>query len=796
MPNVSDTKAVHDSKTATDTDATSSVNQTNNRAAPDYPREIGLTRVTLAFTFFVWAMVTWETFGILRERIVAGAFGATVEQLIFIAIVNLLIYGNFVYQFTRLGYYRRIAAHRPASRAELEAVYSGNCAPLTMLVPSYKEEFNVVRATLLSAALQDYPNRRVVLLIDDPHNPKDPKDQAALVAMRQLPLLLQGMFDIAAIKFNGALRDYRARHASGGIDLRTETSRVAHLYQEAAAWFERHAASYPIADAADTLLVGKVFGAWRTLHTGRAHELEQCARNGGVSEARLLQEYHRLAALFQVELSSFERKRYVNLSHEPNKAMNLNSYIALICKNWREVARQNGIHFEQTEDTQDSIRIADADFLLTLDADSIIVPDYALRLVHHMSLPGNERVAVAQTPYSAIPGATGTLERIAGATTDIQYIIHQGFTQHHATFWVGANALLRKPALDDIRTMTEERGYPVARYIQDRTVIEDTESSVDLVERGWTLYNYPERLAYSATPADFGSLLIQRRRWANGGLIILPKLVRYLLRGPVSAAKIAEGFFRVHYLGSIAVVNIGLLIALGFSFEHCIESYWLPLTALPYFFLYARDLALTGYRQTDLVRVYALNMLLIPINLGGVFKSIEQAITKRQIPFGRTPKVTGRTSAPASYILAEYAIVSLCVLGCIADAIYGRWNHALFALANAALLGYGIAKFIGFSASIEDVMLGLRVKPRRTTAALAQPARPSLPKALMNPWAPDWAFQNAGGQHSWLDNLIAHENARTPRFETSIRSSGMGAGTAEMTSASGYMPERRQHKRS
>ena len=45
---------------------------------------------------------------------------------------------------------------------------------------------------------------------------------------------------------------------------------------------------------------------------------------------------------------------------------------------------------------------------------------------------------------------------------------------------------------------------------------------------GVKLFNYPERLAYSATPPDFGSLLIQRRRWANGGVIIVPKLMRYL----------------------------------------------------------------------------------------------------------------------------------------------------------------------------------------------------------------------------------------------------------------------------
>jgi len=62
---------------------------------------------------------------------------------------------------------------------------------------------------------------------------------------------------------------------------------------------------------------------------------------------------------------------------------------------------------------------------------------------------------------------------------------------------------------------------------------------------------------------------------------------------------------------------------------------------LPGNFPYGRDLVRIGYRLRDLVRVYALNLLLIPVNLGGVFKSIQQGITRRKIPFGRTPKVPG-----------------------------------------------------------------------------------------------------------------------------------------------------------
>ena len=111
-----------------------------------------------------------------------------------------------------------------------------------------------------------------------------------------------------------------------------------------------------------------------------------------------------------------------------------------------------------------------------------------------------------QTPYSAFPNPPGVLERTAGATTDIQYLVHQGFTRFGATFWVGANALLKKSALEDI--CTEKREGARRRF--DATF--KTEQSSRTRNRRWIycprdgrLYNHPERLAYSATPPDFGS---------------------------------------------------------------------------------------------------------------------------------------------------------------------------------------------------------------------------------------------------------------------------------------------------
>lgn len=270
----------------------------------------------------------------------------------------------------------------------------------------------------------------------------------------------------------------------------------------------------------------------------------------------------------------------------------------------------------------------------------------------------------------------------------------------------------------------EERGYTVPRFIQDRTVIEDTESTIDLVARGWKLHNYPERLAFSATTPDFGSLLIQRRRWANGGLLILPKLLRHNARSLVDRRfRPVELFVRAHYLVSIAATSAGLLALLFLPLGSNFNSPWLSLTALPYFVLYARDLRRIGYRRSDLLRVYAFNLLLLPVNLAGVAKSFQQAISGEKIPFGRTPKVAGRTAAPLWAIAAEWLLLVACIFFAVGDAIAGQWSHAAFTAITGFGMLYAIVAFVGVNECVEDFGLGVTrfsstVASRMTSAVL------------------------------------------------------------------------------
>ena len=667
-------------------------------------REIRFSQVGLAITVIATVLLFRELIGDIAGGVSTTHPFRLAEQAVFGLIALCVIYGNVVYQCTRIGYMRRLQSHVPATPGQLDRFFLKKAPTLTILIPSYKEDPEVVRRTLLSAVLQQYPEKRVALLIDDPPDPRQGRDRFLRESAQELPLEIQRLMDGAAREFGALLQGFLDRQRAAPLDVSRESRALASAHAAAARWFEQQAAAHRGEGHSDVLFVQQMFLESSREHLARAKDLEEAAREGKsyLAEWELLADYRRLAARFRVTVTSFQRKKYVNLSHEANKAMNLNSYIGLLGGQYKETTAGADCLLEPCTAEAATLDIPCSDYIITLDADSILAPDYAVRLIEFAERPANRRVAVVQTPYSAEPNPPGLVERIAGATTDMQYLIHQGFTHFNATFWVGANALLRTAALKDICVVGEERGFPVQRFIQDRTVIEDTESSVDLATKGWTLYNYPERLSHSATPPDFGSLLIQRGRWANGGLIIVPKLIRHLLRGRF-LARIPEGFFRLHYLVSIALVNIAVPVMLICPFERSLHNLWFPLTCLPYYFLYGRDLMQAGYQAGDLFRVYAMNLMLVPVNLSGVLKSVWQAVTSEKSPFLRTPKIAGRTTAPAAYILVIYGMAVYCFVGFVFDAMALRLAHAAFGLINGLFLGYAIKRFIGFRESWEDI---------------------------------------------------------------------------------------------
>ena len=525
-------------------------------------RAMSGARFALFLTIAAWVAY----FGEQVRRYVDHPFGVrgTVEAVVYLLLVTLLTASAVGYLLARLGHLQRVRAHRREPRAVIDAAFDESNPTLTAIVPSYKEDRRVIRQTLLSAALQEFPNLRVVLLIDDPPAPTSDLAKQQLAEARALPGEIAALLELPRRHFEEALDAFETSPA-GHKPVAEDVELLAATYFDAAFWLRHMAEDEDVTDHVDAFLVNEIVLALAIdLETVAAALRDAIAANAEISAARMRRLYRRLVWIFRADLSSFERKRFASLSHEPNKAMNLNSYLGLMGGRYRIRETASGaIHLPVRGGSFD-LEVPDPDYVLTLDADSMLLPEYCLRLVAFLERPENADVAIVQTPYSAFRGAPTRLERIAGATTDLQHIVHQGLTHYDATFWVGANAVIRKPALDTVMTEESHNGFTTRHYIKDRTVIEDTESSLDLRMHGWRLENYPERLSYSATPPDFGALCVQRQRWANGGLLVLPRLLSLARRrdGRSHRAVATEMFLRLSYLASISWASAGLWLLL------------------------------------------------------------------------------------------------------------------------------------------------------------------------------------------------------------------------------------------
>src|SRR5262245_53258410 len=676
--------------------------------------EVFINLVLLIVTTAAFVLFFVENY--LNSRGILTRFlpGSATERVVYNLIFAVFMFGSLTYQVSRLSFFLNVRSRTRAAQEGLARFLARKSAAprVEIVVPSYSEESHVIWQTLMSAALVDYPDRGVVLLLDNPPHPSDRADRDLLLASRAQVELINDLLGPIAEHFAAAADQFRAQRPAQ-VDLMAAAVVAADLRVQAAHWLEGVATEVESGafggsnDHTRRFFVERILREPAQVHRARAAALRAMPQ----SYEALVSEFDTLSAMFKTRVSLFERKRFANLSHLPTKAASLNSYISIMGR--RLIARSGpkGVELVDADAvdaaTSELIEPTDAKYVIILDADSFLLRDYATNMIAAMESPGNERAAVMQTPYTAIPDTPHVLERAAGATTDIYFYVTEGMGFASAGFWVGASATIRKEALLDIATVHEERGYTFPVYIQDKTVIEDTGATIDLIRRGWRVENYPARLSYSATPSDFGALVVQRRRWANGGLIILPSLLRHLVSVRPTLRNIQEGLLRLHYLIMPACISISMLLMLVYPFDFKRVSSWIYLTLPPYLYLVCRDLKYTGYRRSEVFRAYALFLVLLPVVLTGVANSLIQLIFGVKAQFGRTPKIDHRTAVPLTVTAAILALFGWSLTISYADFLRGDGMHAVFAFSNVLALGYGIVALIGLRAIGEDVVNAL-----------------------------------------------------------------------------------------
>jgi hypothetical protein len=191
-----------------------------------------------------------------------------------------------------------------------------------------------------------------------------------------------------------------------------------------------------------------------------------------------------------------------------------------------------------------------------------------------------------------------------------------------------------------------------------------------------------------------------------------------------------EIMLRLNYMASIAWANFGLVFLLVYPYDGRLLSPLVLLAAMPYFLAMASDLKYCRYKYSDVIRIYGFNLILLPVNLAGVIKSIEQALTSRKMPFARTPKVKNRTAASLPYVLAPLFIVAFSLFTLWRNIAHQNWGNAMMAGFNAYAATSAILAYIGFGNLLADIWLGLTemlyVEVKKEAPSKAIKAKPVL----------------------------------------------------------------------
>ncbi|MDO8365144.1 MAG: glycosyltransferase family 2 protein, partial [Actinomycetota bacterium] len=384
-------------------------------APPVSDRRIMIGRLAIVVTVSAWFM--WVFLTIVQQFVEGDASSArlVIEAIVYLLIVTALTASAMAYLITRIGFFYRSRSHRRAPRAAIDHFFTESVPTVTVLVPSYQEDERVIRTTLLSAALQEHPFIRVVLLVDDPPNPTTTHARQLLDTARALPGRIQAELAEPLAHVVAALEHFEDIQIGDRRPTADDMRDVASHYEYSSEWLRGLGARQEIIDHSDTFFVENVLGALAIDLEAIAAALRSGADAGvTLTTDRLHDLYRRLVFTFRAELSSFERKQYVSSSHEPNKAMNLNSYISLMGGSYQEIATPLGRALVACSPRHADLTVPDPDYVLTLDADSVLLPEYCVRLLYLLEQSAHARVGVAQTPYSSYPGSATRIERIAG----------------------------------------------------------------------------------------------------------------------------------------------------------------------------------------------------------------------------------------------------------------------------------------------------------------------------------------------------------------------------------------------
>ncbi len=222
------------------------------------------------------------------------------------------------------------------------------------------------------------------------------------------------------------------------------------------------------------------------------------------------------------------------------------------------------------------------DFLLILDADQIVLPNFLEESLGHFADP---EVALVQTPQYFINVPEG--DPYCSHAEIFYGPIQQGKDGWNAAFFCGSNAILRRDTLlhmgmVNFANEVAKHGIESAldggeavplRPFATISVTEDMATCQRLHSLGWKTVFHPKVLAVGLAPDEWSAALPQKLRWAQGTLQVLLRENPLTYRPPRGATSAQEYLNSLYPSLALPPRKIGLRLGQRLNYLMTMWSY-------------------------------------------------------------------------------------------------------------------------------------------------------------------------------------------------------------------------------
>lgn len=159
-----------------------------------------------------------------------------------------------------------------------------------------------------------------------------------------------------------------------------------------------------------------------------------------------------------------------------------------------------------------ALKGSEGEFIVTLDADHIPMPDLIDQLIGFFADPKVAIVQSTQDFYNldSFQHLTRWEKRRAWQQQELFFsVIQPGKDGYGATFYCGSPAMLRRKALDDVDGFASE------------SITEDMHTGLRLQKKGWKVLYYNRTVARGLAPQTYRGFVTQWERWGRGAMQVL-----------------------------------------------------------------------------------------------------------------------------------------------------------------------------------------------------------------------------------------------------------------------------------